>query len=127
MRRSGQDTESGEDDESERESQRRGIETTEEEIEGYYVVKSIVCEKVDPKRVFMRDTQSYCGVLLDDNNRKPICRLRFNSSQKYVGLFDAKKNESKHPIDSIDEIYRFSEQLKETAVRYDEEGDDDPA
>ncbi len=82
--------------------------TTEAELEGFYVVKSIVCQIVDPKRVFIRDTKSYCGILLDDNNRKPICRLRFNFSQKYLGLFDSEKNETRHAIDSINDIYKYS-------------------
>ena len=30
----------------------------------------------------MRDAQSYCAVLLDDNNRKPLCRLMFNKSNR---------------------------------------------
>ena len=41
----------------------------------------------------MRDVQSYCGILLDDNNRKPICRLHFNGSKKYVTLFDVEGGE----------------------------------
>ena len=96
-----------------------GIETTEEEIEGYHIVKAIVRQVVAPDRVVHRDTKSYMGILLDDNNRKPICRLRFNYSQKYIGLFDADKNESKHGIESLDDIYNYAEQLKETARRYD--------
>ena len=68
------------------------IVTTMEEVEGYHIVKSVVRTVVSPDRVAMRDTQSYCGILLDDNNRKPICRLFFNQSQKYLGLFDAEKN-----------------------------------
>jgi hypothetical protein len=66
----------------------------------------------------MRDTQSYCGVLLDDNNRKPICRLHFNRGQKYLGVFDLQKNETRHPIGSVDDIYGFMEQLKATAASY---------
>jgi len=63
-----------------------GIVTTEEELEGYQIVRAIVCQKIAPNRVAHRDTKSYFGILLDDNNRKPICRLRFNASQKYIGL-----------------------------------------
>ena len=48
----------------------RNIVTTAEEIEGYELVKTIVSEVVDPERVFMRDSQSYCAILLDDNNRR---------------------------------------------------------
>lgn len=96
-----------------------GIETTEEEIEGYHIIKAIVRQVVAPARVVHRDTKSYMGILLDDNNRKPLCRLRFNWTQKYIGLFDEAKNEVKHPIGSLDDIYQFAEQLKETARRYD--------
>ncbi|KPA15830.1 prophage Lp2 protein 6 [Candidatus Magnetomorum sp. HK-1] len=68
-----------------------GIVTTEEEIEGYYYVKAIVRDIIDINRVCMRDTKSYYGILLDDNNRKPICRLHFNSlTKKYIGIFSQK-------------------------------------
>ena len=96
-----------------------GIETTEEEIEGYHIVKAIVRQVVTPSRIVHRDTKSYMGILLDDNNRKPLCRLRFNWTQKYLGVFDEDKNETKHTLESIDDIYKFAEQLKETALRYD--------
>lgn len=94
------------------------ITTTLEEIEGYHVVKAIVRTVVDSKRVVQRDTQSYMGILLDDNNRKPICRLHFNRSQKYVGIFDERKSETRHPISSIDEIYNFAEALRKTVGFY---------
>ena len=59
----------------------------------------------------MRDTKSYCGVLLDDNNRKPICRLRFNFSQKYLGLFDAEKNEEKFALNVPLDVFKFEDRL----------------
>ncbi len=96
-----------------------GVETTEEEMEGYHIVKAIVREVVDPARIAHRDTKSYMGILLDDNNRKPICRLRFNWTQKYIGVFDADKNEIKHELGSLNDIYRFGTELKEAAIRYD--------
>lgn len=95
------------------------ITTTLEEIEGYHVVKAIVRAVVDVKRVVQRDTQSYMGILLDDNNRKPICRLHFNRTQKYVGIFDETKSETRHPISSIDEIYNFSDVLRKTVGFYE--------
>lgn len=92
--------------------------TTLEEMEGFHIVKAIVRSVVDAKRIVQRDTQSYCGILLDDNNRKPICRLHFNRSQKYIGIFDKEKNETRHPVESIDEIYDFADQLKGTVEFY---------
>jgi hypothetical protein len=96
------------------------IVTTDEEHEAYLIVRAILREVVDVQRVAMRDTQSYCGILLDDNNRKPICRLHFNHSQKYLGLFDQDKNEERYPIDTIDEIYNYREYLQATVGYYDE-------
>jgi len=29
-----------------------------------------------------------------DNNRKPLCRLHFNTSQKYLGVFDSEKTKT---------------------------------
>lgn len=99
-----------------------GLETTIEEIEGYHIVRAILAKAVDPSRVVMRDTKSYCGILLDDNNRKPICRLRFNFSQKYIGLFDAAKNETRHPIERLTDIFKLADQLAETVTSYDSAG-----
>lgn len=92
--------------------------TTFEELEGYHIVKAIVRSVVDAKRIIQRDTQSYFGILLDDNNRKPICRLHFNRMQKYIGIFDQEKTETRHPISSLDEIYDFADQLKMTTGFY---------
>ncbi|MBZ6066460.1 type I restriction enzyme HsdR N-terminal domain-containing protein [Aeromonas schubertii] len=94
------------------------INTTTEEIEGFMIVKAIARTVIDVKRIAMRDTQSYCGVLLDDNNRKPICRLHFNRNQKYLGIFDQDKNETRMPISDIDDIYSHSEHLLNTVSSY---------
>jgi hypothetical protein len=95
------------------------IETTEEEIEGFYTVKSIIREVVAPDRIGHRDTISYMSVVLDNSSRKPICRLHFNSAKKYLGLFDEERNHERIEIGSIDDIYKYAEQLKATAQRYD--------
>ncbi|UWN47938.1 hypothetical protein ASALC70_00112 [Alcanivorax sp. ALC70] len=96
------------------------IETTAEELQGFYIVRAILSDQVDINRIVDRDTLSYFGVLLDDNNRKPICRLHFNRSQKYIGLFDEAKKETRHPILSPTDIFQFKEQLKRTIGYYDE-------
>jgi len=92
--------------------------TTLEELEGYHVVKAITRTVLDASRITQRDTKSYFGILVDDNNRKPICRLHFNRSQKYIGLFDIEKNETRHPIGTVDDIYSFTDILKATASLY---------
>jgi hypothetical protein len=95
------------------------VQTTEEEMEGFYIVKAILREKVDVNRIHYRDTKSYFGVLLDNNNRKPLCRLRFNAqSVKYIGILDKDKNENKEEIETVDDIYQFRDRLHETLSSY---------
>ena len=92
------------------------IVTTQEELDAYFVVKSIVREVIDVKRVTIRDAQSYCSILIDDNNRKNLCRLRFNyASKRYIGILDEDKNEQTYEIESIDDIYQYADQLKQRA------------
>lgn len=98
----------------------RGIVTTQDEIDGYLIVKAIVRSVVDVSRVVWRDAQTYFSVLLDDNNRKPICRLRLNAkSVKYLELINPDGSTSKEVITSLDDIYKYSSQLCATAVSYD--------
>jgi len=105
--------------EEEPEEDADGIVTTQEEIDGYNMVKAIVAEVVATERVVMRDTKSYCGVLLDDNNRKPICRLHFNSATvKYLGVFDAEKKERRIKLEEIRDIFKHSAELRETVLGY---------
>ncbi|MEX0723886.1 MAG: type I restriction endonuclease [Gracilimonas sp.] len=95
-----------------------GIDTTQEEIEGYHIVKAIVSEVIDPKRVVHRDTKSYMGILLDDNNRQPICRLHFNTSNWQITLFDEDKNDHRVNIDSLNDIYKHADKLRNAAKSY---------
>lgn len=94
------------------------IETTEEEIEAYMIIKSILRKNTDVKRIFLRDAQSYCAILLDDNNRKPICRLYFNGKKKYVEYPDAEKKFLKQEVENVDDLYQLSDQLEEVVNLY---------
>jgi hypothetical protein len=93
------------------------IVTTQEEMDGYFAVKSIVRETIDAKRVTFRDAQSYANIFVDNNNRKLLCRLYFNGKKKYIGMLDDTKTELRHPIESIDDIYMHAETLKLIASR----------
>ncbi|MDR7047982.1 hypothetical protein J2X54_000417 [Duganella sp. 3397] len=91
------------------------IVTSAEEIEGLHMIRSILRDVVNPRRIVMRDSQSYCAILLDDNNRKPVCRLRFNNLQKLsLGLFNDKKEEERVSLENLDDLYKYAEQLKAT-------------
>lgn len=103
----------------ETEAEESKVITTEEELEGFRIVIAILRRKLPVDRIVHRDTQSYFGILLDDNNRKPLCRLHLNGGNKYLGLIDENKEENKELIQSIDDIYQFEEQLLKTIDFYD--------
>lgn len=100
-------------------SKKQEIVTTQEEKEAYYTIKAILRAKVAGERVFMRDAMSYCAIILDDNNRKNICRLYFNNENNLrIEFVDADGNSERIHIDSIDEIYNYSDRLLSIVERY---------
>ena len=93
--------------------------TTDEELQGLYIIKSILYNAIDNiDRVVARDTQSYFGILLDDNNRKPICRLHFNSANKYLEIINEDKSSTKMLLENLSDIYKYSDQIKSTLDIY---------
>lgn len=97
---------------------KNNIETTVEELEAFYTVKAIMREVTESSRITYRDAQSYFAVFFDDNNRKPICRIQLGSSKKYLITFSEDKKEIKNEISSVDDIYKFADQLKMTSTFY---------
>ena len=87
--------------------------------EGYNIVKAILYDTVDISRVVDRDTNSYFGILFDDNNRKPICRLYFNSDNvRYIATFCKDKVETKNKIESLSDIYKYSNEIRNVVKSY---------
>lgn len=97
-----------------------GIVTTEEEYEAHRIIRAILSEYTDPDRVAMRDAKSYCAILLDDNNRKLLCRLRFDTRQWRVGTFDGKQ-ETLNDIETLSDIYQLRPLLQAALQDYDRE------
>lgn len=87
------------------------IVTTEEELQAFYIVRAIAAEITDIKNIAHRDTESYFGILFGDNNRKPICRVNFDTKQKQLLLPDESKKFTRHYIDNVDDIYKFKDEL----------------
>lgn len=95
-----------------------GIETTLEEMEAYHIVRAIICSCIELQRIHSRDAKSYFSVLIDNSNRKPVCRLHFNGGTKYLGLLDEAKSETRIPLEQISDIYNHTDTLREAATRY---------
>lgn len=95
-----------------------GVVTTEDELEGFMILRAISASVVPISRVVMRDQKSYCAILLDDNNRKPIARLFFEGRAKRIGLFDENKVMTRFDLDSVEMIYDHADAIRETIGRY---------
>lgn len=95
---------------------------TDEELQGYEIVKAIVRDVANEQRIRINDTVNYCLVYLDRVGQ-PLCRFYFNSSrQKRIVLYDGGQGSSRieirHDVGSPQDIHNHAEQLRETARRY---------
>jgi hypothetical protein len=94
------------------------INTTIEELESFAIVKALLRETVTPTRLFYRDTESYLGILLDDNKNKWICRVAIGKNQINLYIPDENKKPIRYSVASIDDIYNYQPQLIEAVGRY---------
>lgn len=95
------------------------METTADEQLAFLIAQAIGSKLVPLERLAIRDAKSYCAVLLDDNNRKPVCRFYFNAkSVKHLGTFNAEKIETKHQIKEVPDIYKYASLIEEAIGSY---------
>lgn len=92
--------------------------TTDEELEAFQIIKAILRQTLSVNRIHYRDNQSYFAILLDDNNRKPICRLYFNGSKKQIGIFDDAKKEIKHEVTNLNLLFELGDLLQQSVAPY---------
>ena len=94
------------------------IVTTEEEIEGFNVVRSILSEVVGAEEISYKDVETYFGILYKNNTRKWICRLYFNSAKKSITISDENKKEVRYYIENISDIYKYKNELLNSLEKY---------
>lgn len=95
------------------------IVTTQDEIDGYNIVKAILRSEIDVKRLTIKDTIEYCNVILDGSRKKPVCRFYFNNPEnKSLAIFDETGKQVKIPIESLDDIYLHADKLTATLRGY---------
>ena len=93
--------------------------TTPEELESFYIVRAILRNTIDANRIVHRDAQSYFAILLDDNNRKPICRIHLNSAKKSITIFDENKAEQRYELNTINDIFLHGDALLKALSAYE--------
>lgn len=94
------------------------IVTTFEEMSAFAIVKSILRKSIDVSRIAYRDTESYFGVLIDNNNRKWVCRINLDSKNKHIIISDENKKGIRHELSTLDDIYDLENELIESASKY---------
>lgn len=97
------------------------IDTTFEELEAHRIIQAIGAEITDVEHIVIRDAKSYCAILYDDNNRKPIAWLYFNRKKLSVGIFIAdgsEKEEHRHDLLKVTELYKHKAQILDSIRQY---------
>lgn len=92
-------------------SDENSIVTTQDELEGLYIIRAICASDVEPSRLTEKDTKSYCNVLLDNNSWKSIVRMHFNGAQKRLEIFDEAEPRMV-PLDSVSGIYNQADRIR---------------
>jgi len=94
------------------------IVTTEEELESYFIIKHILFDIVPRDKVTHKDTESYFGILYDNNSWKWICRFKFDTNKKTLLIPDEKKNPIKYCLEKLDDIYKYKQEIINAVKRY---------
>ena len=110
-----------------------GIVTTDEELEGFYIVKSIASENDNADYVAMRDQKKYCNILFDDNKYYPIVRFYFNNPKRLkIELYEkvtrrenGGKVGDKINIENVSDIYQYKDRISNLIEKYIDEKNKD--
>ena len=101
------------------ESEESKIVTTSDEMESYFIIKSILRATMPINRIFFRDAQTYFSILIDDKNTKLVCRLYLNSeTNRMIVFLDENKKEIKYKLKTLDDIYAHTELLIKAAEKF---------
>lgn len=87
-----------------------GLKVTEEEIESYLIVKSILRNIIDVSRVSYKDRLNYFNVVLDNSKFKIICRMYLNGKNKSISFLTSDKEE-RYEMESLNDIYKYADRI----------------
>lgn len=89
-----------------------GIVTTQEEIDAYNIIRSILRKDIDVQRITYKDNKTYFVVNVD-NGYWWICRFYFGSRKKQICFpLDNYKSKEMFEIETIDDIFNYEEKLE---------------
>jgi hypothetical protein len=90
----------------------------EEAEDGYRIVKAILGEVIDPKRVFVRHCVAFSSIVLDNSRLKLVCRIHSSSAKTkdFETLDMEKRISTRHKIASMHDIAQYADTLKAAVV-----------
>ena len=89
-----------------------GIITTQEEMDAYNIVRSILRRSVDASRITYKDYKTYFVISLDNSQWYWICRISIGARKKQIGIpVNKYKSCDWIQIDSIDDIFKYADRL----------------
>ena len=83
------------------------IVTTPEELQAFYIIKSVLLNHVALERISFKDTRSYFSVILDKKVTKWICRVFLKENVKFLTVSRDGKEE-RYDISGVEDIYNLS-------------------
>lgn len=94
------------------------IETTDDEIEAYHIVRALLVGVVDINDIYLRDAQTYCTIIYKNSNRNRIMRMVLDTKKKQIFIPNDDNTEEKYTIDSLNDLYKYKDQLIASVKRY---------
>ena len=92
--------------------------TTEDEIQAFYIVKSILSDIMPLNKITYKDTENYFGILFDNKVTKWICRLKLGDLKKSIIFPEIADMPQRRYIESLDDIYKYKNEIIESASRF---------
>jgi hypothetical protein len=96
-------------------SKSAGIITTDEEIQAYHTIRTLLIQNKkissDNERIGYRDQKGTFNILVDDNQRKIICQLKFTDNSKKI-IIDNHETD----LDYLDDLLKFKTQLTDKTI-----------
>lgn len=94
------------------------IHTTDQEIESFYIVKSILSDTVDVNDISYKDNERYFSIIYKGSIRKTICRINLDTKKKQIMIPNENKEFNRIYIDSINDIYKYKDNLVVAVTNY---------
>jgi hypothetical protein len=91
-----------------------GIATTQEEIDAYNIIRSILHKYISDDKILYKDFKSYFAIGIENPSYWWICRLAFGQRNKSI-YFPAEgyKSQTKVNIDTIDDIFKYADKIEQ--------------